>query len=61
MPTATGAHPLETSDDRAESRRWRLISYAFLVVLIVLGVFTQKKLPEVSIRPTGPLPAINIP
>jgi hypothetical protein len=61
MPIVAGAHRLDTSDDRPESGRWRLASYAFLIALILLAVFTQTQPAEVSILPTGPLPAINIP
>jgi hypothetical protein len=56
----TAAQPLRLKPS-AQHQAHRLASYVFLIGLIVLAVFTQKQLPEVSIHPTGPLPAVNIP
>ncbi|WP_234681237.1 hypothetical protein [Bradyrhizobium monzae] len=61
MTKTTGRRRLETPDDRADSRRWQLVSSFFLVGLVVLAIFTQKQLPDDPIRPTGPLPAVDIP
>jgi hypothetical protein len=69
MRTATGARRLETpdddethEDDRTE-RRWRLGFFIALscAVLIALATFAQEPPAKPSIRPTGPMPAINIP
>jgi hypothetical protein len=63
MPTATGARHLATPDDRAEFNRWRLGFFIALscFVLIAIAVFSQEPPEAASIRPTGPLPGINIP
>jgi hypothetical protein len=61
MPTATDERSLDTYKDRPNSGRWRLAPYVFLIALMFLAVFAQNQPIEVSILPTGPLPAINIP
>lgn len=63
MRTATGARRLDTpADDRTE-RRWRLGFFiaVSLAVLIALATFAQEPPAEALIRPTGPLPVVNIP
>lgn len=63
MPTATGMRCLATPDDRSEFNRWRLGFFIVLacIILIALAAFSQQPAAKVSIRPTGPLPGINIP
>ena len=63
MRTATGARRLDTPDDDRTERRWRLGFFIALscAVLIALAAFAQEQLAKAWIRPTGPLPANNIP
>ncbi|MCC8946375.1 hypothetical protein H8A97_14960 [Bradyrhizobium sp. Arg62] len=63
MRTATGARRLDTPDDDRTERRWRLGFFIAVLcaVLIALAAFTQEQPAKALIRPTGPLPAINIP
>ena len=63
MRTATGARRLETPDDDRTERRWRLGFFIALscAVLIALATFAQEPPAKALIRPTGLLPAINIP
>jgi hypothetical protein len=63
MPIATGTRYLATPDDRAEFNRWRLGFFIVLacIILIALAAFSQQTPAKASIRPTGPLPGINIP
>ncbi|MGL3210167.1 hypothetical protein [Bradyrhizobium sp. BR 1433] len=63
MRTATGARRLDTPDDNRTERRWRLGFFIALLcaVLIALAAFAQEQPAKALIRPTGPLPAINIP
>ncbi|QOZ32232.1 hypothetical protein XH92_11440 [Bradyrhizobium sp. CCBAU 53421] len=58
-----GARRLDTPDDDRTERRWRLGFFIALscVVLIALAAFVQQPPGEGLIRPTGPLPAIDIP
>jgi hypothetical protein len=60
MSMATGTHRLDTSG-AIGSKRWRLASYVFLIALIALAIYAQNQPPEISIQPTSPLPAVNIP
>ncbi|KRP85491.1 hypothetical protein ACVMIH_003609 [Bradyrhizobium sp. USDA 4503] len=63
MRTATGARRLDTPDDDRTERRWRLGFFIAVLcaVLIALAAFRQEQPAKALIRPTGPLPAINIP
>ncbi|WP_441234911.1 hypothetical protein [Bradyrhizobium sp. 930_D9_N1_4] len=61
MSAASGTHRLATSGDSNQSGAWRLAPYGFLVGLIVLAAYAQTQPAEISIHPTGPLPAVNIP
>lgn len=63
MRIATGARRLEAPDDDRTERRWRLGFFIALscAVLIALAAFAQEPPANALIRPTGPLPAINIP
>jgi len=63
MRTATGARWLDTSDSDQTERRWRLGFFIALscAVLIALAAFAQEQPAKAVIRPTGPLPAVNIP
>lgn len=63
MRTATGARRLDAADDDRTERRWRLGFFIALlcVGMIALAAFAQEQPADALIRPTGPLPAINIP
>lgn len=63
MRTATGARRLDTPDDDRTERRWRLGFFSALscAVLMALAAFAQEPPAQALIRPTGPLPAVNIP
>lgn len=63
MRTATSALRLETPNDGRTERRRRLGFFIALscAVLIALAAFAQEPQAKALIRPTGPLPAINIP
>lgn len=64
MRTATGARRIETSDDDDwTERQWRLGFFIALscAVLVALVAFAHEPPAKALIRPTGPLPAINIP
>lgn len=63
MRTATGARRLETTDDDRTERQWRLGFFIALscAALVALVAFAQGPPAKALIRPTGPLPAINIP
>lgn len=62
MRTATGGRRLAPHDDYQTLWRWRLGSFIALLgaILIALSAFTQPP-AKPPIRPTGPLPAVNIP
>lgn len=62
MRRATGARRLDTPDDDRTEGRWRLGFFTILAcaALIALVVFAEEPLKAV-IRPSGPLPAVNIP
>ena len=63
MPAATGKRHLETPEDEADFRRWRLGFFVFLTCAIfaALSAFVLQQQTSVLIRPTGPLPAVNVP
>jgi hypothetical protein len=63
MRTARGARRLDTSDDGQTERRWRLGFFIILsgAVLIALVAFAEEPPITAMIRPSGPLPAVNIP
>lgn len=64
MPTMTAIRRrLDTPEERAEFSRWRsrsLVFFAFMVFVMVL-VLTHLDQTSGRIRPTSPLPAVNIP
>ena len=61
MRTAT-ARRLERPGDNRTERRWRFGSFALSCgVLIALAAFAQQSPAKVSIRPTAPMPSINVP
>ena len=59
MTTAIGSRRLQMSEGWTEFKRWRLVLACF--VLIALAAFAQQPPTKASIRPTGPLPAVNVP
>jgi hypothetical protein len=63
MRIATGARRLDTSDDDQTERRWRLGFFIILscAVSIALVAFAEEPPIKASIRPSAPLPAVNIP
>jgi hypothetical protein len=63
MRTATGARRLDTSDDDRTEGRWRLGFFIILscAALIALVAFAEEPPIKAVIRPSGPLPAVNIP
>jgi hypothetical protein len=62
MTTATDSRHLQMSESRTEFTRWRLGFFVVLAcfVLIALAAFAQPP-TKALIRPTGPLPAVNVP
>ncbi|OKO87322.1 hypothetical protein AC630_00335 [Bradyrhizobium sp. AS23.2] len=58
-----GARRLGTPDDDRTERRWRFGFFIALscAVLIAVATFAQEPPAKALIRPTGQLPAINIP
>jgi hypothetical protein len=62
MRIATGARPLEKPDDDGTERRWARGFFIALscAVLGALIAFAQQP-SMVSIRPTGPMPSVNVP
>ena len=63
MRTATGTRRIERSDDEQTERRWRLGFFVALscAVLIALAAFAQEPPARMTIRPTGPMPSVNVP
>lgn len=59
----TGTAPRRTPDDDRTERRWRLGFFIILscAALIALMGFAEEPPNEMAIRPSGPLPAVNIP
>ncbi|HEV2155697.1 hypothetical protein [Bradyrhizobium sp.] len=63
MRTTTGTRRIERSDDERTERRWRLGFFVALssAVLVALAALAQEPPARMSIRPTGPMPSVNIP
>ena len=63
MRTATGARRLDTPDDDRTEKRWRFAFFIALscAVLLALATFAQEPPAKPLIRPTGPLPPVNVP
>lgn len=63
MRTATGAPQIERPGGDRTKRQWQLGSFVVLscAVLTALALFAQQPLTMVSIRPTGPMPSVNVP
>ena len=63
MTTASGSGRLQMPEGRTEFTLWRPGFFIVLAcfVLIALAAFAQQPPTKASIRPTGPLPAVNVP
>ena len=63
MSTVPGGRRLETPEDDRTERRWRLGFFIALscAVLLALATFAQEPPAKPLIRPTGPLPPVNVP